>query len=321
MSIVKSFSVGDGDMFYINHNSESLTIIDCCLTNENYTEILSELKAVARVTKVQRFISTHPDDDHIRGLAFLYGKIDLPNFYCVRNKVFKFPQSSDFMFYRKLRDSYENTHYLSRNCPRRWLNLRENQISSTGISILWPDTSNIYFQNELNSTTFGSRPNNLSPIILYESKEGAKVVWMGDLETTFMNKILNDVSLPAVDILFAAHHGRDSGKIPLKWLESMKPKMIVIGEASSQHLNYYDGYNTITQKSTGNITFDIRHNRVHVLVSKPNYYRNFLHSDNVYRLFFTQPYSNENYVGSLSIPARFPNFNSLFFGSKLKKNY
>ncbi len=30
MSIVKSFSVGDGDMFYIEHNSDSFTIIDCC---------------------------------------------------------------------------------------------------------------------------------------------------------------------------------------------------------------------------------------------------------------------------------------------------
>jgi hypothetical protein len=30
MSIVKSFSVGDGDMFYIKHNSDNFTTIDCC---------------------------------------------------------------------------------------------------------------------------------------------------------------------------------------------------------------------------------------------------------------------------------------------------
>ena len=29
MSIVKSFSVGNGDMFYINHGSDNFTIIDC----------------------------------------------------------------------------------------------------------------------------------------------------------------------------------------------------------------------------------------------------------------------------------------------------
>lgn len=28
MSIIKSFSVGDGDMFYIDHNSDNFSIID-----------------------------------------------------------------------------------------------------------------------------------------------------------------------------------------------------------------------------------------------------------------------------------------------------
>ena len=37
MSIIKSFSVGDGDMFYIHHGSDSFTIIDCCLNSEDKT--------------------------------------------------------------------------------------------------------------------------------------------------------------------------------------------------------------------------------------------------------------------------------------------
>lgn len=32
MSVVKSFSVGEGDMFYIDHNSDNFTTIDCCKT-------------------------------------------------------------------------------------------------------------------------------------------------------------------------------------------------------------------------------------------------------------------------------------------------
>ena len=31
MSIIKSFSVGEGDMFYIDHNSDNFSIIDCNL--------------------------------------------------------------------------------------------------------------------------------------------------------------------------------------------------------------------------------------------------------------------------------------------------
>lgn len=31
MSVIKSFSVGNGDMFYIKHDTDNFTIIDCNL--------------------------------------------------------------------------------------------------------------------------------------------------------------------------------------------------------------------------------------------------------------------------------------------------
>ena len=39
MSKIKSFSVGNGDMFYIKHNSDNFTTIDCCLTDDVKEEI------------------------------------------------------------------------------------------------------------------------------------------------------------------------------------------------------------------------------------------------------------------------------------------
>ena len=35
MTIIKSFSVSNGDMFYIEHSSSNFTIIDCHLTNKD----------------------------------------------------------------------------------------------------------------------------------------------------------------------------------------------------------------------------------------------------------------------------------------------
>jgi hypothetical protein len=70
-----------------------------------------------------------------------------------------------------------------------------------------------------------------------------------------------------VDILFAPHHGRDSGKIPEPLLEKLNPKIIVIGEAPSEHLNYYDGYNTITQNTAGDIHFECNERKVHIFTS------------------------------------------------------
>ena len=81
MSIVKSFSVGNGDMFYIKHGSDNFTIIDCCLSDENKETIVDELKRESKDKNVVRVISTHPDEDHILGLEYLDDGIGIRNFY------------------------------------------------------------------------------------------------------------------------------------------------------------------------------------------------------------------------------------------------
>jgi len=77
-------------------------------------------------------------------------------------------------------------------------------------------------------------------------------------------------------VLFAPHHGRDSGRVPATWLERIKPKLIVVGEAPSKDLHYYPEYNTITQNSAGDITFDCETGKVHIYVSDAYYEVGFL---------------------------------------------
>ena len=62
----------------------------------------------------------------------------------------------------------------------------------------------------------------------------------------------------------------------MKYQKKIKPKIIVIGEAPSSNLNYYSGYNTITQNSAGDITFECEQNNVHIYVSNENYSVSFL---------------------------------------------
>ena len=44
MSVIKSFSVGNGDMFYIKHESDNFTIIDCNMDDTNKERIVSEIQ-------------------------------------------------------------------------------------------------------------------------------------------------------------------------------------------------------------------------------------------------------------------------------------
>ena len=145
MSIVKSRSVGDGDMFYIKHNSDSFSIIDCCLSEEDGESIVKEIKYESKSKNILRFISTHPDDDHILGLDYLDSEMKILNFYCVKNNANKSDETADFEKYCELRDS-DKTFYLYKDCSRKWMNQNDDERGSAGISILWPITDNKYYK-------------------------------------------------------------------------------------------------------------------------------------------------------------------------------
>lgn len=98
MTVVKSVSVGNGDLFYIKHRSDNFTIIDCDIADGRKDAILSELRDAARGKTIQRFISSHPDEDHIHGLEYIDDNHLGWNFYCVKNNVrkkMKPPASND----------------------------------------------------------------------------------------------------------------------------------------------------------------------------------------------------------------------------------
>jgi beta-lactamase superfamily II metal-dependent hydrolase len=295
MSIIKSFSVGNGDMFYIDHNSDNFSIIDCYFSkfsDEDKETIANEITGKANSKGISRFISTHPDDDHIGGLKYLNEKMNILNFYCVKNEATKDEETDDFKKYCELRDS-DKAFYIEKGCSRKWMNRSDDERGSSGISILWPITDNEHFKNALEESKKGQSPNNISPIIRYSLENGVKVLWMGDLENKFMEAIKDDLDLEETDIIFAPHHGRNSGKIPSDLLKKLNPKIIIVGEADSEDLNYYAGYNTITQNSAGDIIFECLDSKVNIYVSSENYEVNFLDNEN--------GNSFNNYIGTLKL--------------------
>lgn len=294
MSMIRSFSVGEGDMFCIKHGNDNFTIIDCCLSEEDREFLVAELKSQSKDKSIIRFISTHPDDDHILGLSFLHEKMKIRNFYCVKNEATKSDWTADFGQYCALRDDPTKAFYLSRGCSRKWINQGDEERGGSGIYILWPIETNGYYKEALKQAKLGKSPNNISPIIRYMLKDGASVLWMGDLENNFMENIKNTFTMERADILFAPHHGRDSGKVPAKWLESIDPKVIIIGEAASKDLNYYDGYNTITQNSAGDIILQCETGKTHIWVSNWEYSVDYLYDDHLTD-------TNWNYLGTLYV--------------------
>ena len=279
MSIVKSLAVGNGDMFYIRHNSDNFSVIDCSLSGDRKDEILDEIADQRTGKGIRRFISTHPDQDHISGLVDYDDRFDILNFYVVKNKATKSEETEDFKRYKSLRDDTKKAFYLERGCTRKWMNQSDEVRGSADINIRWPILTNQHFKDALKQAEDGSSPNNVSPIIRYRRTNGASVMWMGDLETDFMEKIKDAITPEASDILFAPHHGRKSGRVPKTWLDKIDPTIIVVGEAPSSDLTYCDGWDTITQNSAGDIVFECLNGKTHVFVSKSTYSVDFLEEE------------------------------------------
>ena len=297
MSIIKSISVGNGDMFYIKHGSSNFTIIDCNMDDTNRQKITDEIISESSDKDITRFISTHPDEDHIHGLKYLDDKIGILNFYCVKNEATNSDETDDFKKYCELRDSDKKAFYIYEGCSRRWMNQNdeEKKYGSSGINILWPITDNEDYKAELLNAKEGKSPNNISPIIKYSLSNGVTVLWFGDLENSFMEKIKDTVELPEADIIFAPHHGRSSGKIPKEWMESISPKIVIIGEAPSEKINYLSNYNTITQNTAGDIILDCESGIVDIYVSNENYSVKFLKNNKKSNAY------GATYIGTLNV--------------------
>jgi beta-lactamase superfamily II metal-dependent hydrolase len=272
VSIIKSFATGLGDTYYIRHGSDNFTIIDCRIPEDRH-DIIEEIQEESRDKGIKRFISTHPDDDHIKGLARLDDALGILNFYVVKNEATKPDYTVDFERYCELRDS-DKAFYLKKGCSRYWMNETSDERGSSGIQILWPDLEDEDFRNVLTSAKDGGSPNNLSTILKYSLNGGATMLWLGDLETDFMETIEDKIELPKADIVFAAHHGRS--RMPAKWMRQMDPSVVVLGEAPPEHLEYYDSRDHIRQNATGDITFECLGGITHIYVEDDSYSADFL---------------------------------------------
>jgi beta-lactamase superfamily II metal-dependent hydrolase len=297
MPIVKSYSVRSGDMFYIRHGSDNFTIIDCNLDEYSADRIIDELKQESSDKGISRFICTHPDQDHFGGIELLDEKMPIVNFYVVENKAIKKDETTSFKHYCQLRDS-KKAFYIHKGCSRKWMNRSDEVRKTAGISILWPDTDHEKFKEALRDCNAGESYNNTSAVIRYEIQDGASFIWLGDLETEFMESITDSINLTKTTIVFASHHGRTSGKIPNSWLEKLDPQIIIIGEAPSRHLHYYTGYHTLTQNSAGDITMETDGNKVHFFASEADYFVDHLEQD-------ARKKNATNYIGSLTVETEY----------------
>lgn len=236
------------------------------------------LKNKLKDKNIFRFIISHPDMDHLDGIKDLYDEfaiantwdtdndksIDLNGFFAGYNK-------EDWKFYTNLRaGKYPNTKRLTYFAGANNLYFNEDDIN-----ILCPTSGLVKQGNETEDYNDSSYA-----ILFTPPKKGGnkwKILLAGDTHDDSWEYILRNhkSEVSKIDILFAPHHGRDSNR-NYDFLDTLKPTITLMGNASSKHLAYtsYSGIR-ITNNQAGYVILDTTPDYIEIFVKNFEFAKDF----------------------------------------------
>lgn len=306
MAKIHFLNVDEGDCSIIEHDNGKITMIDICCGNietekttsticsesfvsntkgnynqkEHPTNPVEYLKKLG-IRSVFRYIQTHPDMDHMDGLANLSNTLSIVNFWDTENtkkqdfdvngKSGRFLKK-DWDCYIKLRQSRTNTKalfYYDGDVNKYYAEDNNGILKDDYIKILAPTKDLLQKAEKVQNW------NDSSYVILY-CVQGLKILFCGDADMETITHLIehhkDDVS--NLDVLIAPHHGRDSDK-DFRFLDIMKPKITLIGNAKCTHLAY-DKWNSrnlahIQNNQCGNILIDIYSGKMHISCSNETF--------------------------------------------------
>lgn len=306
MSIVHFLNVLEGDCNIIQHDTGRITVIDVS-NADNHDDTPAEIAKKASIARQQmysmrvpigkinynqkkepdnpidylndhinasdifRFIITHPDMDHLDGIKDLFDSFNIINIWDTDNnkEIEDFNgggyNPEDWYFYKSIRDGKpENRKTFLAGDSLQFFN-------EDLIHILAPTKELVEDANE--SGDF----NDSSFVLLYTPpKVGGghwKILFAGDShDKSWEHIVANYKSLVTnVDILLAPHHGRDSNR-DYKFLDILRPKVTLFGNASSEYLAYekYTGIK-ITNNQAGYVILDINSDNLNIYVKNKSF--------------------------------------------------
>lgn len=206
--------------------------------------------------------------DYMDGIEKLFDEFSIINFWDTdNNKEMNESQEwgryrkEDWEFYQSIRNS-ENSpkvlRYLSGNTGQ-YYNLNEDGTAGgDGLYILCPTKELVDTANS------SSDYNTLSYVILLKEK-GKKIIFAGDSSAEAWDYILEQYEdvVRDIDLLIAPHHGRKTGGNG-DYLDVLNPKLTLLGNAKSKHLDYYAwnsrGLEHITNNEANCVVVDVRSN-------------------------------------------------------------
>ncbi|MFP3794735.1 ComEC/Rec2 family competence protein [Paraburkholderia sp. SIMBA_027] len=316
MAKVHIINVSPGDCTIIEHNSGRLTGIDICGGNLEVRQKAAAVEARATgllgllamengqsngngnfrmcerpsnpINYIQtyglgrffRFIVTHPDMDHMDGLAKLHTEIGFDNFWDTGARR----EAPDFDgFYRYSKDDWDMYQRLIANRVDGVTVLKKiagdyfpyaskpdkDGKAADALYILAPDKELLCDPNENDDI------NEASYVLNYNSL-GGNMVFPGDAHDASWEYVIenNKYLQGNCSFLLAPHHGRHSER-SYDFLDFLKPKLTVLGCSPSKYIDYGQwsrrGLEILTSNQAGNIVLDINDGYYDVYVENDDF--------------------------------------------------
>ncbi len=295
MSTIHFLNVNEGDCSIIQHPSGRVTVIDVC--NASIPDLANKMLHLIRVLQAKqdhgsggnfrqkenpvnpiaylgdqgidqifRFVLTHPDMDHMDGIRALFSEFEPLNFWDTDNNkeidVASWTGSlydpEDWCFYKSLRDHPQGHDHkrlaLQSGASGKLYNNGSPDGMGDQISILAPTAELV---DEANRT---GNYNDCSYVLLLETGNH-RIIFGGDSHDKTWDSILETYEgyIKDIDLLIAPHHGRRSDR-SYQFLDVLRPKLTLFGNAPSQYLAYgawnYRELDYITNNQAGCIIAD-----------------------------------------------------------------
>lgn len=262
MGVIHFLNVKDGDCIWIQHPTGHNTIIDVCNAKKlDETQLLKEAFLLGNfhqknhpVNPIQyfkdfnmsyifRFILTHPDMDHMDGIKALFESYDVINFWDTENDKTMDENSTwgqynknDWDYYQEIRkkDANPKVLHVYANAQNKFFNKDESgKLGGDGLYILAPTPELVEGANTSKDY------NDCSYVILYRMGNKKKIIFAGDSAEKTWDYILENhkADVSDIDLLIAPHHGRKTGG-NYDYLDTLKPKLTLFGNAKSEYLDY-----------------------------------------------------------------------------------
>jgi beta-lactamase superfamily II metal-dependent hydrolase len=291
MGIFHYLNVNQGDCSFIQHPSGHVTVVDVCNASKTEDQTVLRKKALAEILGVSgnfnqkehpvnpiiylksfgvesvfRFILTHPDMDHMGGIADFFDVFAPLNFWDTANTCKKDfsgggpHDENDWKFYVSMRDGG------SANTARRLTlcagargqyynqSAEDGLGGGDGLYVLAPTAALINGADESGNYNDGSY------VILCRSA-GGRILLAGDSHDRTWEHVLENYEddVRNVDLLIAPHHGRKSDR-SYDFLDVVNPGLTLFGNANSEHLAYaawnYRGLRVITNNQANCVVVD-----------------------------------------------------------------